>query len=78
MQTRPNHDQLIEKGLRRVTDVAELLQISRSTVYNLMNRGLLPSIKIGRSRRIPLRAVIDFASLRLQGSVKLSPMNDED
>ena len=31
---------------------ANVLGISRSTVYNLLNRGSLGSVHIGRSRRI--------------------------
>ena len=39
--------------LLTVQQVAELLALSRSTVYNLMERGDLRYAKIGRSRRIP-------------------------
>ena len=39
--------------LLRVTQVAERLALSRSTVYNLMERGELAYVKIGRARRIP-------------------------
>ena len=31
--------------------VAEILNISRSTAYNLMKRGQLPSVRFGRSVR---------------------------
>ena len=33
--------------------VAEVLMISRSTVYDLVGSGIIPSVKIGRCRRIP-------------------------
>ncbi len=33
-------------------EAAELLSISRDTVYNLMRDGALPSVKLGGSRRI--------------------------
>ena len=32
---------------------AELLAVGRTTIYDLMRVGALPSVKIGRSRRIP-------------------------
>ena len=33
--------------------VAEVLMISRSSVYDLIGQGVIPSVKIGRSRRVP-------------------------
>jgi excisionase family DNA binding protein len=57
----PNTD-LVLDGLDRVGDVARFLKLSQSTIYDLMDRGLLPSIKIGKSRRVPHRAVIEFAA----------------
>ncbi len=36
---------------------AEALDISRSTIYNMMADGRLPSFKIGRCRRIPAEAI---------------------
>lgn len=45
-------------GTYRVEEVAQLLGIARSTVYQQINEGKLHSLKFGRARRIP-RAVID-------------------
>jgi excisionase family DNA binding protein len=39
-----------------VTDVAEALQISRSSVYGLINSKELKSILVGSSRRIPMKS----------------------
>ena len=33
--------------------VAEVLMISRSGVYDLIGQGIIPSVKIGRCRRVP-------------------------
>ena len=41
-----------------VSDVAELLRMPRSTVYDLARRGLLPGHRLGRSLRF-IRAEID-------------------
>ena len=41
-------------------EVAEALHVGRCTVYDLMRTGQLPSGKIGRLRRIPADAVIEF------------------
>ena len=47
----------VESRLLRVTDVAKHLSLSRSMVYQLMERGSLPYVKIGKSRRVPLEGV---------------------
>ncbi|MBO0698780.1 MAG: helix-turn-helix domain-containing protein [Zavarzinella sp.] len=38
--------------LLRVAEVMDLLRLSRSKVYQLMESGVLPFVKLGRSRRI--------------------------
>jgi excisionase family DNA binding protein len=45
------------KLLLRPMEVAGALGVGRSTVYELMRTGELPIIHIGRSVRIPLRAL---------------------
>lgn len=45
------------KYLWRVEEVAELLGICRSRVFDLLNAGELTSVKIGSSRRVPDEAV---------------------
>ncbi len=34
-------------------DVARILQLSRGLTYELMKRGLIPTVRIGGSRRVP-------------------------
>jgi excisionase family DNA binding protein len=41
---------------------ARFLKLSQSSVYDLLDRGLLPSIKIGKSHRVPHRALLQFAA----------------
>ena len=41
-----------EKLLYRVNEVAADLSLSRSTVYELVRSGVLPSVRIGGARRI--------------------------
>ena len=38
-------------------EAAELLRLSRSRIYELLASGMLPSLTIGRSRRIPADAL---------------------
>src|SRR5262249_16026723 len=48
------------KLLFKVEEAAQLLSLSRKTLYDLMHRGELASLKIGGSRRIPLTALHAF------------------
>ena len=42
--------------------VAEILAISHNTAYELVRSGKIHSVRVGRSYRIPLDAVIDYLS----------------
>ncbi len=46
--------------LLRPAEVAERLSLSRSMVYELLLRREIESILIGRSRRIPMEALIAY------------------
>jgi len=43
--------------LLRITEVAALLGLGRSTVYELVQRGELPVIHVGRAVRVPAAAL---------------------
>ncbi|MBO5954250.1 MAG: helix-turn-helix domain-containing protein [Oscillospiraceae bacterium] len=43
-----------------VKQVAEILVISHNTTYNLLRSGAIHSVRVGRTYRIPLEAVIDY------------------
>ncbi len=58
---------LVEDGLMKVAAAAAFLSLSRATLYTLMDRGELPFVKLGRSRRIPKRAVVELAARELRG-----------
>jgi excisionase family DNA binding protein len=47
----------IEPLLVRVEEAARLLSLSRSTIYEMLDRGELPSVRCGTARRIPLAAL---------------------
>lgn len=59
------NNEILDDGLERVADAARFLGVSRSLVYKLLNAGVLPSAKIGNSRRIPIRAVRELAAANL-------------
>jgi excisionase family DNA binding protein len=43
-----------------VAEVAGLMRVSRMTVYRLVHAGQLPAIRVGKSFRVPERAVHDY------------------
>jgi excisionase family DNA binding protein len=55
-------DMPTSKLLLKVEEAAQVLSLSRKTLYDLMRRGELASLKIGGSRRIPLTALHNFIS----------------
>lgn len=58
---------LAEDGLITVAEAARFLAVSRTTIYELMAEGVLPSAKIGRARRIAKRAVVELAAASFLG-----------
>jgi|SRR5579859_5063322 excisionase family DNA binding protein len=51
-----------EKVLLTVQEAAARLGLKRSTVYPLIMRGEIASVKVGKARRIPAWAVPQFAA----------------
>ncbi len=49
-----------EQLLLTVPQAADRLAVSRSMLYQLMASGALPSVHVGRSRRIPADALAAF------------------
>ncbi len=60
-------EELVDEGLLSVLSAARFLAMSRSSLYQLMERGELAYVKIGRARRIPRRAVVELAAAHLRG-----------
>ena len=48
--------------LLRITEVAVMLSVSRTKVYELIAAGELASVKVGGSRRVPIDAVEAFVA----------------
>jgi excisionase family DNA binding protein len=46
--------------LLTVNEAAEFLQVSRATIYNLINQKNLPFVKIGRSTRFSESALLNW------------------
>jgi excisionase family DNA binding protein len=52
----------MERKSVRPREAAQLLGVSRDTVYVLMRAGRLRSVKAGRARLIPVSAIEEFLS----------------
>src|SRR4051812_29316159 len=50
----------MEKLLVSPEEAADMLDVARSTVYDLMRLRLLPSVKVGRYRRIPMTKLREY------------------
>jgi excisionase family DNA binding protein len=50
------------KLLLTITEASQVLTISRSKLYELLNSGNLPSVYIGRSRRIRMKDIEEFVN----------------
>jgi excisionase family DNA binding protein len=55
--SRAESKMIMERLLLSPDQVAESLGVCRSRVYDLMRTRVLPSVKIGRARRVPASAV---------------------
>jgi excisionase family DNA binding protein len=52
--------ELNEVRFLTVAEVASIMRVSKMTVYRLVHAGELPAVRVGRSFRVPERAVDDY------------------
>ncbi|MFC8778842.1 helix-turn-helix domain-containing protein [Streptomyces nigra] len=57
---------LSEVNFLTVAEAASILRISKMAVYRLVHDGALPAIRVGRTFRVPERAVREMATLHEQ------------
>ena len=60
-----NNEQIVLEGLVTIEGAMDFLDISRASLYRLINDGTLPTVKLIGARRIPRRALIDLAASRV-------------
>ena len=56
--------------LLTVDEAAQRLRVGRSHLYGLVMRGEVASIKLGRSRRIPIAALERFVDERVDAELR--------
>lgn len=54
----------MDRMLLKPTEVAELLGIGRSKAYELIGSGIIPSIRIGTSVRVPMESLRAWVALQ--------------
>jgi excisionase family DNA binding protein len=57
--------EIVADGLMTVTEAADFLRVARTRIYELMASGDLCYVKLGKSRRIPRRALVRLAERHL-------------
>jgi excisionase family DNA binding protein len=57
---RPVDPALAEVRFLTVAEVATVMRVSKMTVYRMVHGGELPAVRVGRSFRVPEKAVHDY------------------
>lgn len=65
---KPQEHPTIEPLLVRVEEAARILSLSRSTIYEMMDAGELPSVRRGAARRIPVAALREWVVRQAESS----------
>ncbi|WP_214405864.1 helix-turn-helix domain-containing protein [Pseudonocardia lacus] len=60
MPSEPSDISLAQVQFLTVAEVASMMRVSKMTVYRLVHAGELPAARVGRSFRVPRRAVVDY------------------
>ncbi len=63
---------LVGDGLLKIPEAVDFLRVGRSKLYELMDEGQLPYVRIGRCRLIPRRALVALAAAHLKGEYNRS------
>ncbi|HEY6746570.1 MAG TPA: helix-turn-helix domain-containing protein [Mycobacteriales bacterium] len=58
--TQPPDAPLAQVRFLTVAEVAALMRVSKMTVYRLVHSGELAAVQVGRSYRVPEKAVHDY------------------
>lgn len=65
-------EQLPRLRFLTVAEVADVMRVSKMTVYRLVHSGEMPAIRVGRSFRVPQDAVETYLSTAVIDGERLS------
>lgn len=68
----------MDRLLVKPIEAAHLLGLGRSKIYELLASGELPSVKIGKSVRVPMDALREWVTAHTTGSEQSSRANAEE
>lgn len=63
---RATREGLVDSLLMRAGEVAAVLSLGRSKVYELMASGALPTVRIGRAVRVPRAALEEWVASQIR------------
>jgi len=61
-----------------VDQAAVMLSIGRSKAWELVSKGELPTVRIGRACRVPVSAIHDFTARQLQQAGQETDVTTQD
>lgn len=64
-----------EKVLLTVPEAARRLSLGRTTAYQLVRRGELPSVRLGRAVRVPVHALDEWITAHTEAAEIDTPYN---
>ena len=59
----------MERLLLRPTEAAEMTGLGRSKMYELIAKGVVPSVRIGKSVRVPVEALREWVKAQTANAV---------
>jgi excisionase family DNA binding protein len=68
MHSMPHNKQEKPERLLTAAEAAEILSVSSAYVYQLMSKGLLSHVQIGRSRRLKVSHLLEFIECQTRKS----------
>ncbi len=61
-----NNNDILRQGFLEVSQVAKRLGVSASTIYRMIDEGLLPAIRIRKTIKIPTVAVNEYLQRQIE------------
>ncbi len=67
VQVKSKPDDILSEGVVSVDEACEFLSVGRTSIYDLMDKQVIPWTKVGGRRRIPRKALRDYLMSGMRG-----------